>query len=148
MRLKDPIAQAQLDRRAKILRKLIPEAQIRPGWITYIRKVLGISLSNLAKRAGVSKPTVAQAERREADGKVTLGTLKKMAHAMECDFVYAFVPKKEVKALLRDQAMKKANEILQRADTHMLLEDQRVKTSSKERLERIAEQLLEKGDVW
>lgn len=148
MKPKDLIAQTQLDRRSKALRELIAETQVRPGWIAYVRKVLGISLSKLAERAGVSKSTAAQAERREAEGKLTLDTLKKMARAMECDFVYAFVLRRDVKAILNDQAKKKAKEILQRSDTHMLLEDQRVETSTKERLERIAERLLKKGDIW
>ncbi|MBI4405706.1 MAG: helix-turn-helix domain-containing protein [Deltaproteobacteria bacterium] len=148
MRSVDLIAQAQLDRRAAVLRKSIQQTQVRPGWIHYMRHVLGIKLAKLAKRAGVSLSTTAQAERREAQGRVTLDTLKKMANAMECDFAYAFVPRKKVKDILKDRATEKAREIVLKADTHMALEDQKVSVALRERIERVASELIQKGDVW
>ena len=82
----DQIAISQADRRIKPLRDSLENTQVRPGWIHYMRNILGMTLKDLAIRAGVSTPTVAQSERREAEGKVTLETLRKIANSMEIIF--------------------------------------------------------------
>ncbi len=142
------MAFTQFERRIKPLRKHIDSFQIRNGWINYVRSVLGIKLSTLARLAKTTASTVQQAEKREAQNKVTLETLRRMAHAMDCEFVYAFIPKKEVKELVNDRAYTKAKRILARADTHMILEDQKVKQDFDERVQRLANKLIETGDVW
>ncbi|OFZ55974.1 MAG: hypothetical protein A2428_09505 [Bdellovibrionales bacterium RIFOXYC1_FULL_54_43] len=71
-----------------------------------------------------------------------------MANAMECEFVYAFVPKTDIDELLKQAARAKAKRTLASADVHMTLEDQRVEQSLEERVELLASKLLEKGDVW
>ncbi len=139
---------SQIDRKIKPLRLALASAKVQPGWIRYMRNALGMKLKDLAKLTGLSVPTVAQSERREAQGKVTLETLNKIARAMECDFIYAFVPKTKIKTFLEKKATEKAQKILQIADTHMTLEDQKVSVAIKERVASLAEQLLEKGDVW
>ena len=113
-----------------------------------MRRSLNMTLKQLADRAGLSLPTVAQAERGEAVGRATLNTLKKMAHAMECELVYAFVPKTDIDELMKKAARAKAKRTLTSADVHMTLEDQRVEQSFDERVERLANKLLTKGDVW
>lgn len=135
-------------KRRESLLMALPAMQVRPGWIKYTRFILGMTLKELAKRAGLAVPTVAQAERREAEGKVTLETLNKLAEAMECEFVYAFVPKKDVEEVLRGKAVEKAKRIILKADTHMKLEDQQVTEDLQFRIDMLAEQLLEKGKVW
>ena len=107
-----------------------------------------MTLQKLAERAGVSKATVAQAERGEAKGKVTIETLNKMAQAMECEFVYAFIPKSSLRDIIKENALKKAKGLIRNADTHMALEDQRVKEDLSARTKMLAEALIEKGDVW
>jgi F0F1-type ATP synthase membrane subunit b/b' len=67
---------------------------------------------------------------------------------MECEFVYAFIPRESLKTTLTKKAYEKASEILKRADTHMTLEDQKVEGDINQRVERLAKSLLEKGDVW
>lgn len=138
----------QAEKRGAVLKKLTNQVQMRTGWIEYMRAILGLTLQDLAKRAGVSKSTTAQSERREADGKVTLETLKKMANAMECDLFYAFVPRKRISAILMDRALQKARSILSRTDTHMSLEDQKVEESMDVRIQRLAQKLIDNGDVW
>lgn len=135
------------NRRAEIL-KVIQQMKVKPGWIKYTRSVFGMTLKDLAKLAGLTLPTIAQAERREAEGKVTIETLKKLAEAMECDFVYAFVPKKDITKLIHDKASEKAKRTLLNADTHMSLEDQRVTEELKLRIENLTEKLIEKGKIW
>jgi len=142
------LAISQADRRLMRLRPALKNATVKPGWIHYMRTALGMKLKDLALRSGLSVPTVAQSERREAQGKVSLETLKKMAKAMDCELIYAFIPKTDIKTLLKRKAIEKAAQILKVADTHMTLEDQKVSTAMKERIDRLAEKLLEKGDVW
>jgi predicted DNA-binding mobile mystery protein A len=138
----------QVDRRLKKLRAAMKESRVKPGWIHYMRQALGMTLKTLAHRTGGSIATVAQAERGEAKGKITLETLKKMAKAMDCEFVYAFIPQSSVQEILKEQAQNKARLLLQQADTHMSLEDQRVEQDLKERIERLAQTFLNKGDIW
>lgn len=141
-------ALSQINRRLESLREVKSKTMVREGWIHYIRMALGLTLGDLAKRAGVSISSVAQAERREVDGQVSLSTLKKMAESMNCELVYAFVPKKEFKTLIHDQAFEKARRALNIADLHMKLEDQKVEGDQHDDIERLAKKFIEKGDIW
>lgn len=144
----DSLAMAQIERRLKPLRKHSATTHIRTGWIQYIRKALGMSLKDLAVRTRGTVSTVAQAEKREAQGKVTVETLRKMATAMDCELIYAFIPKTEIRTILRQKAQEKAKRILSRTNTHMSLEDQEVQQSMKTRIERLTEKLIKDGDIW
>lgn len=148
MKSLDNLAYTQIERRLNTIRAALKVAMLRSGWINYMRKAMGMTLLKLAERSGVSKATVAQSERGEAKGKVTIDTLKRMAEAMECEFVYAFVPKKKLKEILKEKALEKATRIIENADVHMTLEDQRVEQDIKVRIDRLADTLMEKGDVW
>lgn len=142
------LALTQVERRVKTIRGAMKETKVKPGWIKYMRSALGMTLQKLAERAGVSKATAAQAEKGEAKGKITIETLKKMAAAMECEFVYAFVPKDSIRSVIEKQAMEKAARILQRADTHMTLEDQKVEQDMNTRIESLAKTLMDEGNIW
>lgn len=148
MKAYNELKMTQIQTRLDSLKSLKDLAKVHPGWISYMRDALGMTLKNLAKILDVSIPTVAQSERREMEGKVSLETLRKMATAMECEFIYAFVPKKDLKTTLEKKAFEKASSILKSADTHMTLEDQKVEGDINKRIERLAKKLLEKGDVW
>lgn len=148
MNNKDLIAFSQFERRIKPIRKNLDNLNIKGGWIHYVRSILGIKLTTLAKLTKTTSSAVQQAEKREAQGKVTLETLNKMANAMDCEFVYAFVPKKEIRELVEDRAVNKARMILRNADMHMELEDQKVKQKFEDRVRRLAVQLMELGEVW
>ncbi|MDA9189358.1 helix-turn-helix domain-containing protein [bacterium] len=135
-------------KRREDLLQVLPSMKVRPGWIKYIRSLLGMTLKELGTLADVSLSTVAQAEKREAEGKVTIETLNKIAKAMECEFVYAFVPKEDISDMLKKKAMEKAKRSILRADTHMSLEDQKVQVDLNSRVETLAQKLIEKGKVW
>jgi predicted DNA-binding mobile mystery protein A len=144
----DPLAITQVNRRLNSLRNILPETNVKQGWIRYIRQALQMTLAQLAERSGLATPTVAQAERGEAQGKITLQTLKTMARAMDCEFIYAFVPKDDLDKMMRTAAREKAKRILETADLHMTLEAQRVTEPLEQRIERLADKLLKTGDVW
>ncbi len=138
----------QIQQRLNKLRPLQRNSEIRGGWIRYIRHAMRMTLGNLAKAAKISPATIQQIEKRETTGKVTIETMQKIARAMECDFVYALVPKEDLQKLLTKKAHLKAAKIIKEADLHMTLEDQKVTESVKARIERVAEELLIKGDLW
>ncbi len=144
----DRLAIKNAQKRRDSIREVQSLMQVKPGWIRYTRSVLGMTLKELAKLAGLSLPTVAQSERREAEGKVTLETLNKLATAMECEFVYAFVPKKNINDLIQTKAMEKAKKTIFKADTHMSLEDQKVTEELELRVKNLAEILIAKGKIW
>src|ERR1700712_475671 len=78
------------------------------GWLRTVRKSLGMSGAQLARKMGVTRARVAQAENAELDGGITLKSMQATAEAMGCHFVYAIVPPRSVHELITAQARKKA----------------------------------------
>lgn len=83
------------------------------GWIRALRDQAGISSYELARRAGVSQPTVINWERRERGGTITLASLRRAAEALDADFTYLLglrnpAPQKAVAAKPRKRKGKKA----------------------------------------
>ena len=96
------------------------------GWIRTVRKALGMSGAQLARRMGVTRARIAQAEQAELEGGITLKSMQATAEAMGCRFVYAFVPPDTIETLIIAQARRKAEAIVATASKHMALEDQTV----------------------
>jgi predicted DNA-binding mobile mystery protein A len=63
------------------------------GWIRAIREAVGISSGDLAERLGTSRQLVIQQEKAESEDRITLKSLRDLAHALDCDLVYALVPR-------------------------------------------------------
>jgi predicted DNA-binding mobile mystery protein A len=94
------------------------------GWLRTVRKALGMSGAQLAKKMRVTRARVAQAERAELNGGVTLKSMQATAEAMGCRFVYAIVPPKRIEDIIMAQARKKAMALVGTASKHMALESQ------------------------
>ncbi len=62
-------------------------------WIRDIREALGMNAKQFARRLGVRQPAIAAMEKSEQMGTVKIGTLRKAAEALECQLIYALVPK-------------------------------------------------------
>ena len=89
------------------------ESVPRAGWVREIRTALGLSQSQLARRAGVSRATVQQMERAEAQRRITLASLDKLAAAMDCQVAIAILPRGgSLEDVRRRQAAIKAAAIL------------------------------------
>ena len=85
----------------------------RTGWVREIRTALGLSQSQLAARACVSRATVQQMERAESRRRITLASLDRLASAMGCTVAVAIVPKGgTLEDLRRRQAMARAEVLL------------------------------------
>ncbi|MEP2679652.1 MULTISPECIES: helix-turn-helix domain-containing protein [Roseobacteraceae] len=83
------------------------------GWIATMRLALGMSAEQVAKRKGVSRNAVYQAERSEMDGAVSLKQMEKIAQAMGGKFVYAIVPDAPIEQLKHKQAMLQARAMVE-----------------------------------
>ncbi|TPJ29254.1 mobile mystery protein A [Mesorhizobium sp. B2-7-2] len=121
------------------------------GWIRTVRKALGMSGAQLAKRMGVTRARIAQAEKAELEGGVTLKSMQATAEAMGCKFVYAFEPPVAVDNIIKAQARKKAEAIVTAAGKHMALENQAVSDSgTKHEIARIMNELIYEmpPDFW
>jgi predicted DNA-binding mobile mystery protein A len=94
------------------------------GWTRTVRKALGMSGAQLAKKMDVTRARVAQAEHAELSGGATLKSMQAAAEAMGCRFVYAIVPEKRIEDVIMAQARKKAMALVGTASTHMALESQ------------------------
>lgn len=93
--------------------RMNPAVMPRTGWVREIRTALGMSQSQLAARAGVSRATVQQMERAEGRRRITLASLDRLANAMGCQVAVAIVPKGgSLDDLRRRQANARAETLL------------------------------------
>ncbi|MEM7281341.1 MAG: mobile mystery protein A [Pseudomonadota bacterium] len=102
--------------------KMIPMPQPRGGWVKTIRQALGMSAKQLAHRLGVSRAAIYSLEERETNLGITLKQLHRAAAVLECEFVYALVPKTTIENTIRNQAKNKAHSDLSKANASMSLE--------------------------
>lgn len=97
------------------------------GWINVVRNTLNITFAYIAGKLNTSPQVIKKFEKNEIDGSITINTLKKVADAMECNLVYAFVPKAGSFENLIDNKAEQISEILiSRASNSMNLEMQSV----------------------
>ena len=94
------------------------------GLIKTVREAIGMTVSQLATRLGVTQPRITKMESNEDNLK--LSTMKKAAEAMDCEFVYYFKPKTTFQNLVDEQAQKKAAEVLKTVNVNMALENQEI----------------------
>jgi len=121
------------------------------GWIRTARKALDMSAAQLGRRLGKTRALVSNTEKAELDGGVTLKTMRSMAEAVNCRFVYAFVPEESAETIIRRRAREKAEQRVMEASSHMALEQQAISQSQIEfEIERLAENILRKqpSHLW
>lgn len=133
----------QLDRSFKKLRHVKVRPAPKDGWIRTIRIALGLTIEQLAMRLGTSAPAVFNAERREVAGTISLAQLRKIAAAMECDLIYALIPRRELRDMVEQQAQKIARNDVERVAHSMALEGQQTDPRGRpKRIEALKEELL------
>lgn len=94
------------------------------GWLRTVRRALGMSGAQLARKMGLTRSQISQSEKNELSGTISLKTLQTMAAAMNCRVVYALVPNGTTEQLVADQAQKKAEQLVRQTHIHMALESQ------------------------
>lgn len=121
------------------------------GWIRAIREALGMTGAHLARRLQVSQPRVFKLEQDEPSGALTLKTMRQVAEALDCVFVYALVPRSSLENTVKTQARAVAAERLQRVSHTMLLEGQGLSIEEQQTsLDAVIEDLVRETpkDIW
>jgi predicted DNA-binding mobile mystery protein A len=139
-----------LDRRSDQLRK--PQADWeRPakGWVAAIRDALGMPVEDFARRMGVAPTTARAVERSESLDRVQLNSLRRAAAALDCDLVYALVPRQSLQSMVEERARAKAVDMLGYVGHSLALEDQRVLPEvEREQLNDLAARLIDSPGLW
>ena len=147
----DELRVRQLDEALAPFQDLRNRPAPRGGWLRTIRQALGMTARQLAARTGKAQTTVLSTERNEASGTVQLDTLQHLADALDCDLVYALVPRTSLRDRLERQARAIASQTVGRVSVSMELEAQGVPEEERARqVEGLAEEILRarKRDFW
>ena len=141
----------QMDLVLTKLREVRPPTRPGSGWVKAIRESLGMSASALARKLGVTPASITKLEKAEADEKITLASLRKLASALDCELYYTLVPRKSLEEILEDRAILVARERLRPISHSMSLEDQSVdKSASEKQLQLLAKEILDgpRRNLW
>jgi predicted DNA-binding mobile mystery protein A len=143
MKLRKDLPVQQLEDRLQPYRLALGSSQPAGGWIRAIREALGMTQRQLARRVGRKPQTVLDLQSREAAQTIQLNTLRELAQAMDCELVYAIVPRGPLGTILEDRARAVARETLRRTGHSMELERQGLGVREQDRaFEREVERLL------
>jgi len=108
-----------------------------------------MSTIEFAARLGVGQSRVAALEHGEAAGSIKLETLERAAEALDCDLVYALVPRTTLDEAVRAQARHKAVRHLARVGHHMRLEDQAVSDGdAAAELDELGARFVDRRGLW
>ena len=129
--------------------RVFPMELPHKGWIHAFRRALLMPRAELARRLGVSDQAVAQLERSELDGRIRLDSLRRVAEAMDCRLVYAFVPTDSLEAIVDRRAHVVVERDLGRARHTMAVENQTVDNASNAQLfEEMVEKAKSSSLLW
>ncbi|WP_047545052.1 mobile mystery protein A [Psychroserpens sp. Hel_I_66] len=125
MRNKQKLLIEQLDQKlqpfSETRKVLVPER----GWINTIRTSLNMTMAQLGTKLNITRQGVKRIEESEANGTITLNSLKDVANAIDLKLVYALVPLNgTINDLIQIKAEKLARKIVLRTNQNMKLEDQ------------------------
>lgn len=145
------LARRQMEKKTEKLRPLTALSHPSKGWIKAMREALGMTVAQLGKRINTSQPRVSRMEKDEIRGAVTLQSMHRVAEAMDCRFVYAFVPRQKISALLSQRAMRIASNRIAEVSQTMSLEGQTIsQAEAKRQIQEEAHRILEKDpkSLW
>jgi predicted DNA-binding mobile mystery protein A len=108
-----------------------------------------MSGTQMSRRLGVTRQGMLEIERSEAAGTITINSLRKAADALDCELVYALVPRTSLAHTVASRARQVAERDLKRVGQTMALEDQASTPQEREELleDYIREHVREK-DLW
>jgi predicted DNA-binding mobile mystery protein A len=108
-----------------------------------------MSASELGMRLGVRQQTIHDLEVSERRRTIQLDTLARAADAMDCDLVYALVPRTSLEETVRSRARRKAVSYLGPIAHHSRLEDQSVSDDETEaQLDDLTEHFIDRRGLW
>jgi predicted DNA-binding mobile mystery protein A len=90
-----------------------------------MREALGITLEQVGKSTRTTRQRIKAFENAEAQERITLASLRRVAEAMGCELVYAIVPKSgTINELAEKRARDEATKRVLAVEHSMALEDQ------------------------
>lgn len=95
------------------------------GWLRAVREALGLTVRQQAARLGMAAATLHRSEQSEAEERISLAQLRKLAEGLECELVYGLVPRKALTERVQEQATRLARSEILGVAHSMSLEDQR-----------------------
>jgi len=138
MRNKSAILIDQLDQKLKHFGKAGTIVVPSRGWINAIRTTLNMTMAQLGDRLSITRQGVKRIEESEAQGSISIKSLREVGEALGLRLVYGFVPKDgSISRLIDLKAEELARKIVLRTNQNMQLEDQgigdkKIKESIKE----------------
>lgn len=115
----------QLDNRLQAMKKVDIMHMPPRGWIYTIRTTLGMTLAQLGRRLQISPQAVAQLEKREVEGQITVANLREALAALGVQSTHAVISPTSLRDIIHRQAERKAREIVMRTSQTMALENQK-----------------------
>jgi predicted DNA-binding mobile mystery protein A len=140
-------ARQALDARLQHLNRSEQYTPPARGWVRAIREALGMSRAELGARMGIKPASVSDLETSEADRRIKLATLARAADAMDCDLVYALIPRTALKETVERAARAKITPHLVAVTRTMELEDQAASPGQEIVAEEI-QKVIDAGQVW
>ena len=113
------------------------------------RRAIGLSQTEVAALMGTSQSAVARLESGHSD--VRFSTLERYAAALDCELVYALVPKRSLQETVEERAERIARDQVSRVRHSMALEDQQTdKEHSEREVAELRRKLLEgkRSRLW
>ena len=115
----------QTDKKLMVFQSLKSVVLPQKGWVNTVRTALKISLRQLGNRMNFSAQNIKQIEEREANGTISINSLREVANALDLQLVYGFVSRHEsLEQMIEKRAKELATEIVMRTHNTMTLEDQ------------------------
>jgi predicted DNA-binding mobile mystery protein A len=94
----------QIQRQLEAFAPLLKLQRPRQGWLKLVRAALGRTERQQAGMLGISGPALHKAEKSEAEDRITLGQLRRLADGLECELVYALVPRRPLQEAVQQRA--------------------------------------------
>ena len=140
-------ARQALDARLQQLSRADQYTPPAQGWVRAVREALGMSRAELGARMGVTPASVSDIEKSEADRRVKLITLARAAQALECDLVYALIPRAGLTETVERAARARLAPQVAAVTRTMELEDQAAPVRQEIAEEEI-QKVINSGRVW
>ncbi|HBF12654.1 MAG TPA: mobile mystery protein A [Deltaproteobacteria bacterium] len=140
----------QMESKFQELRSVLLDSP-RDGWIRTLRKSLGMSLTQLAKRLEVSVNVARMMEVSEKNRTITLSTLDRAAKVLGCRAFIVLVPERSLEKVLQEKARQVATRLVLKNLQQMNLEAQGTsKQFQEEQIQELTHELMRHPDkrLW
>ncbi len=131
----------QLSQKLKVFESLKNTPRPPKGWIRAIRTALGINNRQFSNLLNVHKSRISKIEQDEINDALTIKTMRNVAEALDCEFVYGFAPKTTLSKTIEKRAREVVQKTINKTNYTMRLEKQSL---SKEELNEVLEEKVKK----